>query len=137
MLKFYCFLVFNLYQKRHPSALDMFERIIEASRGKEIVMFLDYDGTLSPIVADPDRAFISSKVLIINPVKFSIFSKLIISSIIKYSILYVSQMRRTVKKLAKCFPTSIVTGRCIDKVHFYKIKKSIIHLLLNKFKFNF
>ncbi|CAN7101051.1 unnamed protein product [Brassica rapa subsp. narinosa] len=77
----------NSWMKRHPSALDMFERIIEASRGKEIVMFLDYDGTLSPIVADPDRAFISSK------------------------------MRRTVKKLAKCFPTSIVTGRCIDKVY--------------------
>ncbi|KAL0721485.1 hypothetical protein Bca4012_036084 [Brassica carinata] len=77
----------NSWMKQHPSALDMFERIIEASRGKEIVMFLDYDGTLSPIVADPDRAFISSK------------------------------MRRTVKKLAKCFPTSIVTGRCIDKVY--------------------
>ncbi|CAF1707006.1 unnamed protein product [Brassica napus] len=77
----------NSWMKRHPSALDMFERITEASRGKEIVMFLDYDGTLSPIVADPDRAFISSK------------------------------MRRTVKKLAKCFPTSIVTGRCIDKVY--------------------
>uniref|UniRef100_M4ESU9 Trehalose 6-phosphate phosphatase n=1 Tax=Brassica campestris TaxID=3711 RepID=M4ESU9_BRACM len=77
----------NSWLKRHPSALDMFERIIEASRGKQIVMFLDYDGTLSPIVADPDRAFITSK------------------------------MRRTVKKLAKSFPTSIVTGRCIDKVY--------------------
>jgi len=50
-------------------------------------MFLDYDGTLSPIVDDPDKAFMSSK------------------------------MRRTVKKLAKCFPTAIVTGRCIDKVY--------------------
>lgn len=77
----------NSWLKRHPSALDMFERIIETSRGKQIVMFLDYDGTLSPIVADPDRAFITSK------------------------------MRRTVKKLAKSFPTSIVTGRCIDKVY--------------------
>lgn len=27
-------------------------------------------------------------------------------------------MRKTVKKLARCFPTAIVTGRCIDKVHF-------------------
>ncbi|KAL2906055.1 putative trehalose-phosphate phosphatase 4 [Bienertia sinuspersici] len=42
-----------------PSALDMFEQIIKASKGKQIVMFLDYDGTLSPIVEDPDRAFMS------------------------------------------------------------------------------
>ncbi|KAK3226118.1 hypothetical protein Dsin_005980 [Dipteronia sinensis] len=71
----------------HPSALDMFEQIIEASKGKQIVMFLDYDGTLSPIVDDPDQAFMSNK------------------------------MRKTVKKLAKCFPTAIVSGRCRDKVY--------------------
>ncbi|MBA0643468.1 hypothetical protein Goklo_027761 [Gossypium klotzschianum] len=71
----------------HPSALDMFEQIIDASKGKQIVMFLDYDGTLSPIVADPDRAFMSKK------------------------------MRKTVRKLAKCFPTAIVSGRCRDKVY--------------------
>ncbi|KAI4382062.1 hypothetical protein MLD38_008070 [Melastoma candidum] len=71
----------------HPSALDMFEQIIDASRGKQIVMFLDYDGTLSPIVDDPDRAFMSDK------------------------------MRATVKRLAKCFPTAIVSGRCRDKVY--------------------
>ncbi|KAL0784189.1 hypothetical protein Bca101_000434 [Brassica carinata] len=72
---------------QHPSALEMFEKITEASGGKQIVIFLDYDGTLSPIVDDPDRASMSSK------------------------------MRRTVKKLAKCFPTAIVTGRCLDKVY--------------------
>lgn len=49
-------------QLRHPSALNMFEQIIEASKGKQIVMFLDYDGTLSPIVDDPDRAFMSDAV---------------------------------------------------------------------------
>lgn len=72
---------------QHPSALDMFEQIIEASQGKQIVMFLDYDGTLSPIVEDPDRAFMSDS------------------------------MRKTVKKLAGCFPTAIVSGRCRDKVY--------------------
>ncbi|KAI9113688.1 hypothetical protein K1719_014939 [Acacia pycnantha] len=71
----------------HPSALDMFEQIIDASKGKQIVMFLDYDGTLSPIVNDPDRAFMSD------------------------------QMRKTVRKLATSFPTAIVTGRCRDKVY--------------------
>lgn len=35
---------------------------MDASKGKQIVMFLDYDGTLSPIVEDPDRAFMSAKV---------------------------------------------------------------------------
>ncbi|XP_068316408.1 probable trehalose-phosphate phosphatase J [Pyrus communis] len=71
----------------HPSALDMFEQIIDASKGKQIVMFLDYDGTLSPIVEDPDRAFMSDA------------------------------MRKTVKKVARCFPTAIVSGRCRDKVY--------------------
>ncbi|KAF7839969.1 putative trehalose-phosphate phosphatase J [Senna tora] len=72
---------------KHPSALEMFEEIIDASKGKQIVVFLDYDGTLSPIVDDPDRAFMSDA------------------------------MRKTVRKLARCFPTAIVTGRCRDKVY--------------------
>lgn len=55
-------LFFFLEQLRHPSALDMFEQIKDASKGKQIVMFLDYDGTLSPIVDDPDRAFMSESV---------------------------------------------------------------------------
>ncbi|XP_059308079.1 probable trehalose-phosphate phosphatase H [Lycium ferocissimum] len=72
---------------QHPSALDMFEQIISASKGKQIVMFLDYDGTLSPIVEDPDQAFMSDA------------------------------MRATVRKLARYFPTAIVSGRCRDKVY--------------------
>ncbi|KAL3818910.1 hypothetical protein ACJIZ3_004815 [Penstemon smallii] len=72
---------------QHPSALDMFEQITNASKGKQIVMFLDYDGTLSPIVEDPDRAFMSEA------------------------------MRATVRKLARYFPTAIVSGRCRDKVY--------------------
>ncbi|KAK4411658.1 putative trehalose-phosphate phosphatase H [Sesamum angolense] len=71
----------------HPSALDMFEQITNASKGKQIVMFLDYDGTLSPIVDDPDRAFMSDS------------------------------MRATVRKVARYFPTAIVSGRCRDKVY--------------------
>ncbi|KAF5737979.1 putative trehalose-6-phosphate synthase [Tripterygium wilfordii] len=75
------------WMDQHPSALEMFEQIIDASKGKQIVMFLDYDGTLSPIVEDPDRAFMSKK------------------------------MRATLRKLARCFPTAIVSGRCRDKVY--------------------
>ncbi|KAH7524421.1 probable trehalose-phosphate phosphatase D [Ziziphus jujuba] len=71
----------------HPSALRMFEEITSASKGKQIVMFLDYDGTLSPIVEDPDRAFMSNK------------------------------MRNAVRDIARYFPTAIVSGRCRDKVY--------------------
>lgn len=72
---------------KHPSALDMFDQITKASKGKQILMFLDYDGTLSPIVNDPEQAFMSEA------------------------------MRTTVRKLARYFPTAIVSGRCRDKVY--------------------
>ncbi|KAI3778180.1 hypothetical protein L2E82_07266 [Cichorium intybus] len=47
--------------KEHPSALTSFQRMMNASKGKQIVVFLDYDGTLSPIVSDPERAFMSDQ----------------------------------------------------------------------------
>ncbi|KAK7351175.1 hypothetical protein VNO77_10429 [Canavalia gladiata] len=71
----------------HPSALNVFDQIIYNSKGKKIVVFLDYDGTLSPIVTDPDKAFMTRK------------------------------MRATLKGIARHFPTAIVTGRCRDKVY--------------------
>lgn len=54
--------LYLLEQMRHPSALSKFEQITSATKGKQIVMFLDYDGTLSPIVDDPDSAFMSDTV---------------------------------------------------------------------------
>ncbi|KAI3465107.1 hypothetical protein Pfo_021770 [Paulownia fortunei] len=77
----------NSWMLHHPSALSMFEEIMSASKGKQIVVFLDYDGTLSPIVEDPDRAFITS------------------------------EMREAVRDVAKFFPTAIVSGRCRAKVY--------------------
>ncbi|KAF7839241.1 putative trehalose-phosphate phosphatase J [Senna tora] len=65
----------------------MFDQIIEASKEKKIVVFIDYDGTLSPTVDDPDCAFMSLA------------------------------MRKIVKKLAWCFLTTMVSGRCRDKVY--------------------
>ncbi|KAK6938172.1 Trehalose-phosphatase, partial [Dillenia turbinata] len=76
----------NSWIHHHPSALKMFEQIANASKGKQIVVFLDYDGTLSPIVEDPDKAFMSQ------------------------------DMREAVREVARCFPTAIVSGRCRDKV---------------------
>ncbi|KAA8522492.1 hypothetical protein F0562_013147 [Nyssa sinensis] len=77
----------NSWILHHPSALSMFEQITNASKGKQIVIFLDYDGTLSPIVEDPDQAFMTN------------------------------EMRDAVRDVAKYFPTAIVTGRCRDKVY--------------------
>jgi trehalose 6-phosphate phosphatase len=74
------------WMARHPSAMGKFEQIVAACEGKRIVMFLDYDGTLSPIVNDPDAAFMSET------------------------------MRMAVRSVAKHFPTAIVSGRCRDKV---------------------
>ncbi|KAM0927099.1 hypothetical protein ACQ4PT_003205 [Festuca glaucescens] len=75
------------WMRKHPSALGKFEQIAAASKGKKIVMFLDYDGTLSPIVANPDAAYMSDA------------------------------MRAAVRDVAKHFPTAIVSGRCRDKVY--------------------
>lgn len=50
----------------HPSALSSFDRMMNAAKGKRIVVFLDYDGTLAPIVDDPDRAFMSDTVIIMG-----------------------------------------------------------------------
>lgn len=39
---------------------------MKIGKGKEIVVFLDYDGTLSQIVDDPDKAFMSDAVSILH-----------------------------------------------------------------------
>lgn len=57
-------------QMEHPSALDEFEQIISATRNKKIVVFLDYDGTLSDIVDDPDKAFMTETVMLVENFAF-------------------------------------------------------------------
>ncbi|KAL0395327.1 UNVERIFIED_CONTAM: putative trehalose-phosphate phosphatase F [Sesamum latifolium] len=72
---------------RYPSALNSFQTLMDRARNRKLVMFLDYDGTLSPIVDDPDRAFMSS------------------------------EMRSALNSVAKHFPTAIISGRSRDKVY--------------------
>lgn len=55
---------------KHPCALDTFEEMMKAAKGKKIVLFLDYDGTLSDFVPNPEEAFMSDRVYLI---KFSQF----------------------------------------------------------------
>lgn len=49
-------------QVKHPSALIAFDRMMSIAKEKMVVVFLDYDGTLSPIVDDPELAFMSNSV---------------------------------------------------------------------------
>ncbi|KAK4734337.1 hypothetical protein R3W88_008598 [Solanum pinnatisectum] len=80
-------LAYRIWMLKYPSALSSFEQITNYAKGKRIALFLDYDGTLSPIVDDPDRAFMSSA------------------------------MRAAVRNVAKYFPTAIISGRSRDKVY--------------------
>lgn len=72
---------------KYPSALNSFEQITNFAKNKKIAVFMDYDGTLSPIVDDPDRALMSN------------------------------DMRCAVRNVAKYFPSAIISGRSRDKVY--------------------
>ncbi|KAL1548063.1 trehalose-phosphatase [Salvia divinorum] len=77
---------YESWKIRYPSALNSFRTISTRARNRKIVVFLDYDGTLSPIVDDPDRAFMSD------------------------------DMRSAVRSVAEHFPTAIISGRSRDMV---------------------
>lgn len=55
-------LILLILQLKYPSALSSFDQITNYAKGKRIALFLDYDGTLSPIVDNPDCAFMSENV---------------------------------------------------------------------------
>ena len=57
---------FSTVQLKYPSALASFEQIANFAKGKKIALFLDYDGTLSPIVENPENAFMSDDVRIVS-----------------------------------------------------------------------
>ncbi|KAJ3681869.1 hypothetical protein LUZ60_014442 [Juncus effusus] len=78
--------VYQSWMLKYPSALSSFEQIITYAKDKKIALFLDYDGTLSPIVDNPDKAIMSN------------------------------EMREAVRDVANYFPTAIISGRSRDKV---------------------
>ncbi|PTL75784.1 trehalose-phosphatase [Vitiosangium sp. GDMCC 1.1324] len=64
-----------------PSALARREELLRRMEGRQVALFLDYDGTLTPIVPDPDAACLSES------------------------------MRSTLAELARRYPVAIVSGR--------------------------
>ncbi|MGQ3685656.1 MAG: trehalose-phosphatase [Candidatus Loosdrechtia sp.] len=69
-----------------PSALDRLEEIARLARGKRIAVFLDYDGTLTPIADTPDKAVMSE------------------------------DMRQTVTELSQYCTVGIISGRDLKDV---------------------
>ncbi|MBW2351421.1 MAG: trehalose-phosphatase [Deltaproteobacteria bacterium] len=69
-----------------PHALDAFEKIKERIGCKKVVVFLDYDGTLTPIVSHPEDAFLSE------------------------------DMRKTLVSLSGQCPLAIISGRGLKDV---------------------
>lgn len=75
------------WKMSHPSAIEHFEKFKRMAEGRKLAVFLDYDGTLTPIVSEPERAYMSD------------------------------EMRLAVKRLSERYPTAIVSGRGREKVY--------------------
>jgi len=85
-MRFICDALFEIVKsKMIPSALDHIDQII-AAPGKRLALFLDYDGTLTPIVSRPEKASLSDS------------------------------MRETVWALAARAPVAILSGRDLDDI---------------------
>lgn len=64
-----------------PNALSDFDTILKTIKGRQPLLILDYDGTLSPIVPDPDKAVLSE------------------------------EMKQALIKLANVTPVAVISGR--------------------------
>ncbi|MPZ98647.1 MAG: trehalose-phosphatase [Dehalococcoidia bacterium] len=69
------------------SAFEGLEAMLSRARGRRVAVFLDYDGTLTPIVAQPDLAVLSPN------------------------------MRQVVERLAGVAQVALVSGRDIEDLH--------------------
>lgn len=88
---------FRQHKSELPSALDRMDEIKDRLAHKQTVVFLDYDGTLTPIVEIPDRAFMSK------------------------------EMRDVVRQLSTATTVAIVSGRARSKVHDFVQLDSLIY----------
>jgi trehalose 6-phosphate phosphatase len=76
----------NVVQPQPPNALQSLQQLIKNFEGRKPVIMLDYDGTLTPIVKDPNQALMSKEV------------------------------RETVARVSSKYPTGIVSGRALSKL---------------------
>lgn len=81
-----------------PSALTHQTSILQRISGKRIAVFLDYDGTLAPIVDSPALAYISE------------------------------EMRGLLQELSNWCPTTIVSGRSVDTLKKFVRLKNIYYV---------
>lgn len=70
----------------HANALTNFSALQTHFNGRRLVVFLDYDGTLTPIVNDPAKALLSPA------------------------------MKETLQQLRERFTTGVISGRSLDKI---------------------
>jgi trehalose 6-phosphate phosphatase len=100
--------------------MNAFEKIVAYGKGKKTVLFLDYDGTLSPIVDEPDNAIMSDQVISLQYQSLKEFPSLcrvlLSENICKISYTF-PQMREVVRNAALHLPTAIISGRSCDKVN--------------------
>mmetsp|Transcript_22508 Transcript_22508/g.25322 ORF Transcript_22508/g.25322 Transcript_22508/m.25322 type:complete len:294 (-) Transcript_22508:273-1154(-) len=76
----------SLLDGQQHSASRHFDAVFEEIGNRKVVFFLDYDGTLAPIVDDPDKAIIPERTA------------------------------HTLKQLSKAFNLGIITGRSLEKI---------------------
>ncbi len=69
-----------------PSALERYDRILALAGGRRLALFLDYDGTLTPIVDRPELAVLPD------------------------------ETRRILGRLARRIPVAVISGRSLDDV---------------------
>jgi trehalose-phosphatase len=69
-----------------PSALEHLEEIRQTAAGKSLVIFLDYDGTLTPIVSSPEKAVLAQ------------------------------EMRNRIERLSKRYMVAVISGRGLRDV---------------------
>ena len=86
-----------------PSALNLIDEIIAGAGGKRPAVFLDYDGTLTPIVSHPEDAWLSDS------------------------------MRQTLRSLAARVPVAILSGRDLDDVRGRVLVDGIVYAVSHGF----
>ena len=83
-----------------PSALEHVQKI--ARSGERLAVFLDYDGTLTPIVSHPENAWLPDS------------------------------MRETLRSLASRVPVAILSGRDLDDVRGRVLEKRGVAILVSE-----